>query len=53
MSCKLLQNTRISIQDVASSVGIEDACYFTKQFKKAKGLSPTQFRKQCLNGSAR
>lgn len=53
MSCKLLESTRMSIQDVASSVGIEDASYFTKQFKKSKGLSPMQFRKQCPKGSVR
>lgn len=45
MSCKLLETTRMSIQDVAAAVGIEDASYFTKQFKRIKGVSPMQFRK--------
>lgn len=46
MSCKLLKTARMSIQNVAAAVGIEDTSYFTKQFKRIKGVSPTQFRKQ-------
>lgn len=45
MASKLLRTTKLSVQDVATSVGIGDASYFSKQFKKIKGVSPIQFQK--------
>lgn len=44
-SKKLLQNPHYQIQAIAESVGYEDAGYFTKVFRKAEGITPTQFRK--------
>ena len=46
MACKLLKTTKLSIQEVAASVGIGDASYFSKQFKKLKGMSPLQYQKR-------
>lgn len=46
MACKLLRTTKCSIQEVATSVGISDASYFSKQFKKIKGVSPLQYQKK-------
>ncbi|XEC93255.1 AraC family ligand binding domain-containing protein [Paenibacillus tarimensis] len=34
----------LTINQVASSVGYSDALYFSKQFRKWKGVSPTEFR---------
>lgn len=45
MAIKLLETTDVSIQDLAFRVGIEDASYFSKQFKKQVGLSPLQYQK--------
>lgn len=42
---KLLSTTELSIQDIASQIGIEDASYFSKQFKKEIGMSPLQYQK--------
>ena len=40
-----LLNTQIdSIQDIAILCGIPDLTYFTKLFKKAKGMTPTKYR---------
>ena len=42
---KLLSTTELSVQDISSQVGIEDASYFSKQFKKEIGMSPLQYQK--------
>ena len=42
---KLLSTTELSIQDIASQIGIDDASYFSKQFKKEVGISPLQYQK--------
>ena len=40
-----LLNTQMdSIQDIAILCGIPDLTYFTKLFKKAKGMTPTKYR---------
>lgn len=41
----LLQFTSRSISDIANELGYCDAFYFSKQFKRVKGLSPIAYRK--------
>ncbi|MBR6626556.1 MAG: helix-turn-helix domain-containing protein [Lachnospiraceae bacterium] len=43
-ACRLLKGTDRSIQAVAASVGYEDALYFSKIFKKAQGMTPSEYR---------
>ena len=43
---RLLKYTRLSIQEVAISLGFEDAAYFCRTFKKNNGVTPVQFRQQ-------
>ena len=42
---ELLTETDKKISDIAEEVGISDYNYFTKVFKKAKGVTPREFRK--------
>ena len=42
----LLLNSRLSVTEIAYSVGFSDSNYFTNIFKKYTGLSPMSFRKQ-------
>jgi AraC-like DNA-binding protein len=43
---ELLENENsLSIQEIACSVGYDDAYHFSKLFKKRYGVSPTQFKK--------
>jgi len=49
MACKLLRESKRSVQEVAMSVGISDASYFSKQFKKIMGVSPLQYQKNTTN----
>ena len=41
----LLIQTDLPVNDIATRVGIEDASYFTRLFKKQIGITPTDFRK--------
>lgn len=41
---KSLMNTSFSIHEIASSVGFNDALYFSKQFRKWTGLTPSEYR---------
>lgn len=42
----LLRQTNDPIRAIAESVGIQDVDYFTAQFKRRTGKTPTQFRKR-------
>jgi AraC-like DNA-binding protein len=45
---KLLLLESLTVEQVASSVGFSDSLYFSKQFRKWSGESPTEYRKQML-----
>jgi AraC-like DNA-binding protein len=42
----LLIKTDLSIDEIAQAVGFASATYFVSVFKRLKGLTPLQFRKQ-------
>ncbi len=44
-ACELLTATELSIQAVACSAGYKDALYFSKLFRKVKGITPSTYRK--------
>jgi AraC-like DNA-binding protein len=45
---KLFLLESLTVEQVASSVGFSDSLYFSKQFHKWSGQSPTEYRKQLL-----
>lgn len=49
IACQLLETSSLSVQDIGTSVGIDDRNYFTKVFKKIKGVTPTEYRKQSID----
>ena len=44
-ACDLLENTDMSVKEVASLSGYDDPHFFSKLFKKHIGLSPSEYRK--------
>ncbi|PTV93975.1 AraC family two component transcriptional regulator [Rhodobacter aestuarii] len=45
---ELLAGSSLPIVNVALDLAYQDANYFCKAFKKAVGVSPTEYRRQCL-----
>lgn len=45
-ACALLRNSSLSIGEIASSVGFEDQLYFSRVFKKYKGVPPSRYVEQ-------
>jgi two-component system, response regulator YesN len=41
----LMENQKISITDIAYMIGYNDITYFTKVFRKLKGMPPSMYRK--------
>lgn len=48
---KLLLTEALTVEQVAASVGFTDALYFSKQFKKWYGSSPTEYRRERISSS--
>ncbi len=44
-ACNLLLTTSLSVSEVAASVGLNDAMYFSRVFKSRTGHSPTEYRR--------
>lgn len=51
-ACTLLEHTSDSITNVALEVGFENSSYFTRKFREAIGLTPSNFRRQRQQGSS-
>jgi len=45
-ACQLLVESNHSITSIANSLGFDNSLYFSKAFKKAKNMSPSQYREQ-------
>ena len=44
IAADLLKTTRMSIDEIASYCGINDANYFSRMFRKTYGVSPKHYR---------
>jgi two-component system response regulator YesN len=44
-SLALMKTTSKTVQEIAEAVGVSDASYFTKIFKKYYGVTPTSYMK--------
>lgn len=44
-ACHLLSDTEMSIMEIAAAVGFDDQSYFTRVFRKYKGITPHAYRK--------
>jgi len=48
-ACFLLEQTSLSMAEIAYQVGYDDALYFSRVFRKVLGLAPSTYRKSLLN----
>lgn len=49
-ACELMKKASLSIGDVSRSVGYDDPLMFSKLFKRNRGISPRDYRKNYHNG---
>lgn len=45
-ACGLLRSHNLTVSQTAASVGFTDPLYFSRLFKKIKGVSPTEYKQQ-------
>ncbi|QNP30198.1 response regulator [Cylindrospermopsis curvispora] len=45
-ACFLLKNTGLTIEEIATKIGYQNCCHFSRQFSQYQGLSPKMWRKQ-------
>ncbi|MBQ4160815.1 MAG: helix-turn-helix transcriptional regulator, partial [Clostridia bacterium] len=45
-SLDLLSESRLAVNEIAEQCGFKDLNYFSRQFKKSYGISPTAYRKK-------
>lgn len=45
-ACTLLRTSGLSVGEIAGSVGFDDQLYFSRVFKKVKGVPPSQYVKE-------
>lgn len=50
---ELLGTTDRSVAEISAACGFDDPWYFSRQFRKVHGLSPSSYRKEVMNGSSR
>jgi len=50
---RLLQSSPMRIGEVAAAAGFEDSNYFTRQFRRIKGMSPREYRARSAPGPIR
>ncbi len=48
-ACGLLHRREYTVTEVANSVGFSDPLYFSRAFKKIKGISPSAYQKEIEN----
>lgn len=50
---ELLETTSHSIKEVRNQVGLSDGSHFTRDFQKAFGVTPSEYRKRISGGGGR
>lgn len=45
-SCHLLVETPLPIKSIAARLGFDDACYFSRKFRRLLGMTPKEYRRR-------
>ncbi len=48
VAMSLLKDCRVKVYEVADKVGYSDTAYFSVQFKKLLGVSPSEYQERCI-----
>ena len=48
---ELMRTSRLSIKEIGKTVGYPDPNYFTKVFRRVRGVSPSEFRESGVFGN--
>ena len=48
-ACQMLDNTPLRINQICYKVGFDDCYYFSRLFRKIKGISPSQYKQQTIH----
>ncbi len=51
-ACELLSGSELNIKEVAAASGFDDSNYFTRQFRRITGASPSDFRRDAERHSS-
>ncbi len=51
-ACFLLEQTNLSMSEIAFQLGYDDALYFSRVFRKVMGLAPSAYRKNLISAIA-
>ncbi len=43
-ACRFLENTEMSVKEIAYTLGYEDPCYFSRIFKSFNRIAPSEYR---------
>ena len=46
----LLETTNYNVSEIGNLVGYDNPLYFSRIFRRQKGMSPTEYRKQGAEG---
>lgn len=50
-ACRMLKKTQLSVKEIAYSVGFRDELHFMKTFKRLRGISPKEYRRNEIEKS--
>jgi transcriptional regulator GlxA family with amidase domain len=48
----LRERTDLNVEQISASVGIQDALYFSRQFRRFYAMSPTEYRTSITQGKS-
>jgi two-component system, response regulator YesN len=49
-ACQLIKEDKLMIYEISNTLGFENAYYFTKVFKRLKGMTPTEYQHKMKGG---
>ena len=45
-ACRMMQQTEVTLADISARLGFNNPYYFSRVFKRVKGVAPSEYRKR-------